>query len=208
MRKDNSVLNDLEQKVLIESVGKVNEGTVTGAKQLVSPNFNDRPNGEVISLLVIHNISLPPRQFNTSCVEDFFLNTLDIKRDPFFEQIAELKVSAHLFIKRTGDITQFVNLNHRAWHAGISCFKERENCNDFSIGIEMEGTDDLPYEAVQYQVLAYLSCLIERQYPAINTDSTVGHCDIAPGRKTDPGESFDWQYYEKLKRFMSDKLAF
>jgi AmpD protein len=193
-----------DQKSPKERVGNIVEGIVTGAKQLVSPNFNARAEGDIISLLVVHNISLPPRNFGTPCVEDFFLNKLDKCIDPFFEKIVDLKVSAHLFIKRSGEITQFVNLNDRAWHAGVSSFNGRENCNDFSIGIEMEGTDDLSYEEIQYEVLAYVSYLIEAEYPAVNPANTLGHCDIAPGRKTDPGESFNWQYYQKLRSAFSN----
>lgn len=202
MTLDNDRLSRLEfgLKAIQDKLGELEQGVITGAKQLASPNFNRRPLNEALSLLVIHNISLPPRQFGTPFVEDFFLNRLDVDIDPFFEEIADLKVSAHLFIKRTGDVVQFVNFNDRAWHAGVSSFKGREGCNDFSIGIELEGTDDLAYEDVQYQVLAVISCLIEESYPALSEESTLGHSDIAPGRKTDPGDSFDWGLYRQLRR--------
>ncbi len=190
----------VSQEEIEKRVGRISQGVVSGARQLNSVNYNERAADTEISLLVIHNISLPPKEFGTPCVEDFFLNKLDSTLDPFFEGIADLKVSAHLFVKRTGDIVQFVNLNQRAWHAGVSSFHGREGCNDFSIGIEMEGADDLAYEEIQYQVLAYLSTLIEAEYPAISVENTVGHCDIAPGRKTDPGESFNWQHYRQLRK--------
>lgn len=183
---------------VIGLVGELVAGVVSGAKQLASPNFNLRPQGEKLSLLVIHNISLPPAKFGTNHVEDFFLNQLRVEDDPFFTQIEQLKVSAHLFIKRNGQITQFVNLNQRAWHAGVSSFEGRQGCNDFSIGIELEGTDDIPYEKIQYQVLARLSVLIARSYPLISPQNTCGHDAIAPGRKTDPGEAFDWSFYRQL----------
>jgi len=173
-------------------------GVLNGAKQAPSPNYNIRPNIAQISLLVIHNISLPPRQYGGGYVEKFFQNALPIAEHKFFEEIKDLQVSAHLFITRLGEVIQFVNLNDRAWHAGISVYKGRENCNDFSIGIELEGCDEEDYSSIQYEVLAKVSVAIETSYPNITAQSTHGHNDIAPGRKTDPGPFFNWQKYRQL----------
>lgn len=158
-----------------------------------SPNFNLRPNAEDISLLVIHNISLPPGQFGTPYVCDLFLNELDLGADPWFECLKGLKVSTHFLIDRMGHTTQFVSCDARAWHAGVSTFEGREQCNDFSIGIELEGTDTEPYTESQYRVLNQLTICLRSRYPL---RSVKGHCDIAPGRKTDPGPSFDWARYQ------------
>lgn len=171
-------------------------GWLSVAGRTPSPNFNQRPAGEEVSLLVIHNISLPPGEFGTGCIEDFFCNKLDIDRHPFFQEIENVQVSAHLLIDRQGRVTQFVGFDERAWHAGQSLFDGRDNCNDFSIGIELEGTDDQAYTEAQYQALVDCTRAIQRQYPAITSDRIVGHSDIAPGRKTDPGNSFDWSYYK------------
>lgn len=174
-----------------------------GVSKVVSDHFDDRdgPQGEPLSLLVIHNISLPPAvtedDFNNDNVEQFFTGVLDPNQHPYFLSIADLRVSAHLYIKRTGDVIQFVPLNKRAWHAGVSEFKGRTRCNDFSIGIELQGTDVLPYTDKQYEALNKVSKQIQTIYPAITVDNIVGHCDIAPGRKTDPGSSFDWKRYKR-----------
>lgn len=159
-----------------------------------SPNCNVRPAGEV-SLLVIHNISLPPGQFGTGEVENLFLNRLDPQAHPYFAGIAHLQVSAHFLIARDGSLTQFVSCNERAWHAGVSCFAGREQCNDFSLGIELEGTDELPYSDAQYATLRELTRELMRIYPAITAERICGHSDIAPARKTDPGPAFDWARY-------------
>jgi AmpD protein len=163
-----------------------------------SPNCDDRPTNTIIDLLVIHGISLPPGEFGGDFIEKLFTNSLDPKLHPYFQQIAQLKVSAHVLIRRTGELIQFVPFDKRAWHAGESSFAGRKTCNDFSIGIELEGTDTLPYETVQYSQLAALTRCIMAAYPAITQDRIVGHSDIAPGRKTDPGEAFDWELYRKL----------
>jgi AmpD protein len=161
-----------------------------------SPNFNDRPSSGDVSLLVIHNISLPPGQFGTPYVADLFLNQLDLKADPWFkENLTGLKVSAHFVIDRAGHITQFVSCDKRAWHAGVSQHAGREHCNDFSIGIELEGTDTLAYTDAQYAALAALTQCLRARYPLT---AVRGHCDIAPGRKTDPGSVFDWTRYAQL----------
>lgn len=162
-----------------------------------SPNFNQRPADQIVDLLVIHNISLPPGQFGTGCVEAFFCNQLDHTAHPFFEEIQSLQVSAHLLIERTGQVVQFVSFDDRAWHAGQSCFQGREGCNDFSIGIELEGTDDTPYTDEQYQQLVAITCALQQAYPSITTTNIQGHADIAPERKTDPGPAFDWVRYRQ-----------
>lgn len=167
-------------------------GTVKEAVQCPSPNFNERPAGEVVSLLVLHNISLPPRQFGGGYVERFFQNQLPVDEHPYFETIKDLTVSAHLFISREGQVTQFVNLDKRAWHAGRSEFLGREECNDYAIGIELEGADDIPYTEQQYKALDVLTRSIRDAYPQITAERITGHSDIAPERKTDPGDAFDW----------------
>ena len=167
-------------------------GWCHGVRHCPSPNFNERPAGE-ISLLVIHNISLPPGQFGTGKVQAFFQNALQRCEHPFFEEIANLKVSAHFLIERDGAVTQFVSCLDRAWHAGVSCFEGRESCNDFSIGIELEGTDHEPFTDAQYLALIELCRILQSAYPAITPERVCGHSDIAPGRKTDPGPAFDWQ---------------
>ncbi len=157
-----------------------------------SPNFNERPISDDISLLVIHNISLPPGQFGTPYICDLFLNQIDLGADPWFSCLEGLKVSAHFLIDRQGEVTQFVSCDARAWHAGVSIFNGREQCNDFSIGIELEGTDTDPYTDMQYETLQTLTLCLRQHYPLC---AVRGHCDIAPGRKTDPGASFDWDRY-------------
>ena len=161
-----------------------------------SPNFNERPDGE-ISLLVIHNISLPPGQFATGKVQAFFQNRLDVTEHPYFEGIKALRVSAHFLIERDGQITQFVSCLDRAWHAGISSFEGREACNDFSLGIELEGTDDQPFTDAQYQALIALIRQLQQHYPQITPQRIYGHSDVAPGRKTDPGPCFDWARFRR-----------
>ncbi|MGQ9967385.1 1,6-anhydro-N-acetylmuramyl-L-alanine amidase AmpD [Pseudomonas aeruginosa] len=168
---------------------------VRGVRHCPSPNFNLRPQGDAVSLLVIHNISLPPGQFGTGKVQAFFQNRLDPNEHPYFEDIRHLTVSAHFLIERDGAITQFVSCHDRAWHAGVSCFDGREACNDFSLGIELEGTDTEPYTDAQYTALAGLTRLLRAAFPGITPERIQGHCDIAPERKTDPGEAFDWSRY-------------
>ena len=169
---------------------------IEAVEKQISPNFNDRADSN-IDLLVIHNISLPPNQFDKDWITPFFLNQLDISASPYFKSIAHLKVSAHFLIRRQGQIIQYVPLNKRAWHAGVSSFKGKERCNDYSIGIELEGTDTLPYTDIQYQKLQELTLKIQKIYPKITLDRITGHTNIAPNRKTDPGESFDWTRYKK-----------
>ncbi len=166
-----------------------------GAKHEPSPNADERPDPATIDLLVIHNISLPPGEFGGGWIRDLFLNRLDPTAHPYFVEIATLEVSAHLLVRRNGEVIQFVALDRRAWHAGLSQFCGRERCNDFSIGIELEGSDDTPFSDAQYRQLERLTRQIRQHYPAIGADRIVGHADIAPGRKTDPGPHFDWARY-------------
>lgn len=169
-------------------------GWCHGVRHCPSVNFNERPAGE-ISLLVIHNISLPPGQFGTGKVQEFFQNRLDVTEHPYFAGIADLRVSAHFLIERDGAVTQFVSCLDRAWHAGVSSFEGRDTCNDFSLGIELEGTDELPFTEAQYRSLNALTEQLQAVYSAITTQRICGHSDIAPGRKTDPGPAFDWARY-------------
>jgi AmpD protein len=176
----------------------IKDGYLTAAVQCPSPNANQRPQEQSVSLLVIHNISLPPGQFGTGCVQSFFTNQLDTSLDPYFQTIAKLQVSAHLFIERDGAITQFVPFETRAWHAGASSFEGITNCNDYSIGIELEGCDDIAYTDAQYNALAKVTRQVLAAYPLITPERIVGHNHIAPERKTDPGEAFDWDRFYKL----------
>ncbi|MGB0221578.1 1,6-anhydro-N-acetylmuramyl-L-alanine amidase AmpD [Sinimarinibacterium flocculans] len=174
------------------------DGWLAGARRLPSPNCDDRPPGESVSLLVIHGISMPPGTFGGPGIDALFCNTLDPGEHPAFAEVAALRVSAHLLIRRDGRVTQYVPFERRAWHAGVSRFDGRERCNDFSIGIELEGTDTRAYTQRQYRRLARVIAAIRQRYPAIVPQRIVGHSDIAPGRKTDPGPSFDWQRLRAL----------
>jgi AmpD protein len=167
-------------------------GRVAGARQCPSPNWDERPPGGPIDLVVVHGISLPPGEFGGPWIESLFTNSLPADGHPYFAEVAGLRVSAHLLVRRDGEIVQFVPLLRRAWHAGASQWQGREACNDYSIGIELEGTDTLPYEPVQYRRLAELLNAIMAAYPGVSEERIVGHSDVAPGRKTDPGLAFDW----------------
>lgn len=167
-------------------------GRLPHARYVDSPNFDARSDGAAIELLVIHNISLPPGEFGGDAIIDLFTNRLDSAAHPFFATIVDLEVSAHLLIRRDGETIQFVRFDDRAWHAGVSRWNERERCNDFSIGIEMEGTDLDPFTVAQYARLIGVTQLLQRAYPL---RAAVGHSDIAPGRKTDPGPNFDWRLF-------------
>jgi AmpD protein len=173
-------------------------GLLPDARQAPSPHCDDRPDGVAADLLVIHNISLPPGEFGGPWIEQLFLNRLDPEAHPYFATIAGLRVSAHLLIRRDGERIQFVDLCRRAWHAGPSCFDGRSACNDFSIGIELEGADSIPFTDAQYHALATVSQQIMQRFPAITAQRITGHSDIAPGRKTDPGPAFDWDRYRAL----------
>jgi AmpD protein len=170
-----------------------NTGLIQGVNYLPSPNYNGRPDNTEIDLLIIHNISLPPGEFVNAYVKDFFSNNLNTKAHPYFETIKDARVSAHCFINRIGELIQFVPFTQRAWHAGESEYQGRKDCNDYAIGIELEGTDDLPYTDIQYQVLVNLIFLLQSTYTHIGSDRIVGHNTVSPGRKTDPGPAFDWE---------------
>jgi len=172
-------------------------GRVDEALYVLSPNCDGRPEGAAIELLVIHSISLPPGVFGGAEVTDLFLNRLDPAAHPYFAGIAGLRVSAHFFIRRDGALLQFVPCALRAWHAGQSSWRGRDRCNDYSVGIELEGSDDLPFSDVQYDRLIALARCLQARYPIA---ASVGHCDIAPGRKTDPGPHFDWARYRDALR--------
>ena len=174
------------------------DGWLADARPCPSPNFDARPAGAEIELVVIHGISLPPGEFGGNAVTRLFCNELDSCEHPSFHDLEGLRVSAHAFIDRTGGITQYVSFFARAWHAGDSRYRGRSACNDFSIGIEMEGTDTMPYEPVQYEALAGLVRTLMARWPGIESDRVVGHADVAPGRKSDPGPSFDWGRFRRL----------
>ena len=185
---------------------QVREGVLDGATQIASPNFNVRPADTEIQLIVIHNISLPPSQFGGGYIQQFFQNQLDWSVHPYFQTIEGMQVSAHLLILRTGEVIQFVNFSHRSWHAGRSSYLGLKECNDYSIGIELEGSDDLPFEAAQYQALVEVVKILRKAYPKIK-NHIAGHSDIAPKRKTDPGPYFDWQLFrDSLSKKTSSDL--
>ncbi|MDH4041723.1 MAG: 1,6-anhydro-N-acetylmuramyl-L-alanine amidase AmpD [Gammaproteobacteria bacterium] len=173
-------------------------GWLQQARRVASPNFGPRPEGCAPRLLVIHNISLPPGRYGGDCIERLFTNCLDWDEHPFFDEIRGARVSAHLLIRRDGELVQFVNFRDRAWHAGQSCFAGQDNCNDFSIGIELEGTDDDAYTVAQYEALAAVTAALLAHYAEMDRSRIVGHSDIAPDRKTDPGPAFDWNRYRSL----------
>jgi len=170
-------------------------GIVRAAPQIGSPNCDERPPDTRVTLLVLHNISLPPGDFGGPWIVELFTNRLNSAAHPYFAQLAGLRVSSHFLIRREGSIAQFVPCSRRAWHAGESVWRGRENCNDFSVGIELEGTDDIPYTDPQYLSVAALTRALRRRYPIRDV---VGHSDIAPGRKTDPGPAFDWKLFRRL----------
>ena len=174
------------------------QGLLEQARQVVSPNQDARPEEAAINLLVIHGISLPPDEYGGPYIEQLFCNKLNPAEHPYFAEISHLRVSSHLLIRRDGELVQFVPLTRRAWHAGQSSFDGADKCNDFAIGIELEGTDSDPYTDAQYAVLGEVSQAIMMQFPQISSERICGHCDIAPGRKTDPGNSFDWPRYRAL----------
>jgi len=165
------------------------DGLLEGARYIASPNCDARPVNARIELIVIHNISLPPGEFGGPGIVELFLNRLDRAAHAYFAGIAQLRVSAHFLLRRDGEIIQFVPCTQRAWHAGVSLWCGRERCNDFSVGIELEGADDIPFADVQYAQLVSLIAAIKVRYPIADI---AGHSDIAPGRKTDPGAAFDW----------------
>jgi len=173
-------------------------GLLEDVTHVASPNCDERPDASEMDLVVIHNISLPPGQFGGPWIDALFTNTLDPKAHPYFAEIHQLHVSSHILIRRDGKITQYVPFHKRAWHAGKSQYQSRERCNDFSIGIELEGCDEQNYQDAQYSQLAHLIDTLCTTYPTLSTQRLTGHCDIAPGRKTDPGPAFDWHRLHKL----------
>jgi AmpD protein len=177
---------------------KINHHKLVDARQTPSPNFTERAQGEEISLLVIHNISLPPGEYGGNYIDDLFCNCLDYSAHPYFKDLKDLRVSSHLLINRQGQVTQYVPFDMKAHHAGESSFQGRERCNDFSIGIELEGCDEEPFTDSQYATLAEITGLLMQHYPGIQADRITGHSDIAPTRKTDPGPCFDWGRYLEM----------
>ena len=173
-------------------------GLLTGARQVLSPHFDARPAGMLPELLVVHGISLPPGEFGGPWIDRLFTGTLAADAHPYFREIAAQRVSAHALIRRDGQIVQYVPFGERAWHAGQSAYRGRTACNDFSIGVELEGTDDIPYTDAQYQALAALSAALLAVYPSLSAQAIAGHSDVSPGRKTDPGATFDWARFRAL----------
>jgi N-acetyl-anhydromuramoyl-L-alanine amidase len=176
-------------------------GLLEWARQVPSPNCDDRPPGMLPDLIVVHGISLPPGEFHGPWIDLLFTNALPRDEHPYFATVVDLRVSAHLLIRRTGEVVQYVPFHRRAWHAGASSWQGRERCNDFSIGIELEGTDHTPYESTQYAMLARVIAELCRAYPSLSPGRIVGHSDVAPGRKSDPGLSFEWPRLRSLVRF-------
>ena len=172
-------------------------GLLEGVRQIESPNCDARPGDEMPSLIVVHGISLPPGEYGGPWIDALFTNTLDPLVHPYFVTLKGVRVSAHLLIRRDGEVVQYVPFHRRAWHAGVSCFEGRGQCNDFSIGIELEGEDKTPYTAEQYEVLAEAIRALCGAYPSLSYARITGHCDIAPGRKSDPGPAFDWERLNK-----------
>jgi len=176
----------------------VETGLIEGARLVASPNFDERPDASDIDTIVIHAISLPPGEFGGDTIEQFFCNQLDHAQHPFYKEIEDVCVSAHLLITREGELVQFVPLIHRAWHAGVSETRGRQNVNDFSVGIELEGCDEQPFEQAQYEKLAEVTRLLTGVFPDLTMEHIYAHSDVAPDRKTDPGPHFDWDQYRHL----------
>lgn len=173
-------------------------GLMRGARQIASPNCDPRPAGVEADLIVVHGISLPPGEFGGPWIDRLFTNSLPADVHPYFAEVDSLRVSAHLAVRRDGAVTQYVRFTERAWHAGRSAYLGRQECNDFSVGVELEGTDTLPYEPAQYHALATVVAALCAAYPRLSPARLVGHSDIAPGRKTDPGPAFDWPHARRL----------
>ena len=179
-------------------------GLLSGVRQVLSPHCDARPAGTVAELLVVHGISLPPGEFGGPWIDRLFTGTLPPEAHPYFRELAATRLSAHALVRRDGAIVQYVPFGERAWHAGASQYRGRSACNDFSVGVELEGTDDTPYTEAQYQQLAALAAALLAAYASLSAEHIVGHSDIAPGRKTDPGASFDWPRFRAL---LSERLA-
>lgn len=182
---------------------EIHEHCLDEAAFHLSPHHDARPDEDAIELIVVHGISLPPGEFGGPGIDQLFLGTLNPDEHPYYAEISGMRVSSHLLIRRDGEISQYVPFNRRAWHAGASEWHGRDCCNDFAIGIELEGTDDIPYTHVQYEKLARTCTALIRCYPALGVDTIVGHCDIAPGRKSDPGPVFDWT---RLRHHLAELL--
>jgi AmpD protein len=176
----------------------LHSGLLRGARLIASPNHDSRPAGVEADLIVVHGISLPPGEFGGPWIDRLFTNSLPAQVHPYFAEVEALRVSSHLVVARDGAVTQYVAFNERAWHAGKSSYQGREACNDFSVGVELEGSDTLPYEPAQYGALAEVVAALCAAYPRLSPDRLVGHSDIAPGRKTDPGPAFDWPHARRL----------
>lgn len=183
---------------------RIRQGWLTSARRAFTPNFDERTDLDDMSLIVIHCISLPPGEFGGGWIDALFSNTLDPAAHPYFEGIHQLRVSCHVLIRRDGEIVQYVPFHKRAYHAGVSRYGERAGCNDFSIGIELEGTESIPYTDAQYRQLAEVVTTLVRTYPGLSAEGVAGHSDIAPKRKTDPGPSFDWQRFRETLRMTAD----
>lgn len=192
------VCYDIKIKPIYTADTLIKNAILTQAEFCATSHCNERPEQATVSLLVIHNISLPPNQFGNEYIKYFFTGCLDPSLHPYFASIYQMRVSAHCLIKRDGKIVQFVPFDKRAWHAGVSSFQGASNCNDYSIGIELEGADHIPYTQAQYQQLTAVTKELIKQYPAISLGRIVGHNDIAPGRKTDPGIAFDWSQFRQM----------
>lgn len=191
----------LPQHLLAVAAGiDTHSGLLRGARQVPSPNFDARPGGILPELIVVHGISLPPEQFGGPWIDRLFTNSLPPDEHPYFATLWTLKVSSHLLIRRDGEPVQYVPFHERAWHAGASSYQGRERCNDFSIGVELEGADDIAYEPAQYRLLSAVILALCDAYPSLSLTRIAGHSDIAPGRKTDPGPAFDWQRLYALLR--------
>jgi AmpD protein len=176
----------------------IDSGLMLGARQVASPNFDGRPPGVEADLIVVHGISLPPGEFGGPWIDRLFTNTLPAEIHPYFAEVCSLRVSSHLVVQRDGTVSQYVRFTDRAWHAGVSVYEGREACNDFSVGVELEGTDTLEYEPVQYRALAEAVAALCAAYPRLSSQRMAGHSDISPGRKTDPGPAFDWPHARRL----------
>lgn len=182
-------------------------GLVTPARYIASPNHDERPEGGVPELIIVHGISLPPGEYGGPWIDRLFTNALPRDVHPYFAQVADLKVSSHSLIRRDGELVQYVPFHRRAWHAGASSYCGRERCNDFSIGIELEGTDERAYEPVQYRKLVDLIVALCAAYPSLSLERIAGHSDVAPGRKTDPGTAFDWPRLRAMLRSARERFA-
>jgi len=183
------------------------KGLLAGARYVASPNHDERPQGCTLDLILVHGISLPPGEYGGSWIDRLFTNTLPSDAHPYFARIAELKVSSHVLIRRDGELVQYVPFHRRAWHAGASSYGGRERCNDFSIGIELEGCDDQGYEPFQYRRLVDVIAALCAAYPSLSPDRIAGHSDVAPGRKTDPGPAFDWARLHAMLRATRVRFA-